>query len=152
MQDLLDFSLIENDDSYDDDDFEEVSENKWEDFDKYNYDELVCTDCTKDITGIEIVDLLNQYCIEEYNNLMSDIDQMPDLEHNTVTDAIESVLLIKSIYYTKDRFNYADKEEFKLWTSDLKRIDLFLEKYRAIEECINKIKNMKGANKYVSQP
>lgn len=151
MQDLIDFSSIENDDLYDDD-FEEVPENKWENFDKYNYDELVCTSCTKDITGIEIVDFLNQYCIEEYNNLMFDIDQMPDIEHNTVSDAIKSVLFIKDTYYTQDRFDYADKEEFELWTCDLRRIDLFLEKYQAIEECINKIKNMKGVNEYVSQP
>lgn len=151
MQDLIDFSSIENDDLYDDD-FEEVPENKWADFDKYNYDELVCTSCTKDITGIEIVDLLNQYCIEEYNNLMFSIDQMPEIEHDTVSDAIKSVLFIKDTYYTQDRFDYADKEEFELWTCDLRRIDLFLEKYRAIEECINKIKNMKGVNEYVSQP
>ncbi len=150
MQDLIDFSSIENDDLYDDD-FEEVPENKWENFDKYNYDELG-TNYTEDLTGIEIVDFLNQYCIEEYNNLMFDIDQIPDIEHNTVSDTIKSVLFIKDTYYTQDRFDYADKEEYELWTCDLKRIDLFLEKYKAIEECINKIKNMKGVNEYVSQP
>ena len=40
MQNVFDFSSIENDDLYDDEfeeEFEEVPENKWEKFDKYNY-------------------------------------------------------------------------------------------------------------------